>query len=130
MKNFKNKKMAVLTLSIALLSVGGATVFAASNLTDVKGSIDNSGKVKYSTDNGKTESTELPDGAHYSKDKNGVTSISVGNGEAPKEPEDSSEVKESSSLSVKEEKGKTLYSVDGGKNWSESIPKGYEKNFK
>ncbi|BDR57988.1 hypothetical protein [Xylocopilactobacillus apicola] len=124
------KKIVILTISAAMLSVGGVTVFAATGFNDLKGTISDRGEMKYSTDNGKNWSTKAPAGTKVTKDQSGVTSISTGNaGEAPK-PDDSAEVKDESSIGVKTEDGKTMYSVDGGKTWSESIPKGYENSFK
>lgn len=113
--------MAVVIGSMVVASLGGVSALAAGNGGLIWGQVDENGAMTYSTDEGKSWSSEKPeDVVMYAADENGVTSASTGNGTNVQLPDGSGEVVETVDISVKEEDGKTLYSVDGGKTWSET----------
>ncbi len=122
------RKITVLSLTGAmLLATGGTVAFAASQQSfDKTGSIDvrqEDGRTLYSTDEGKSWSETVPEGLTASDDGTS-SSVFIGQGDAPAVPE-SGTLSETSSVSIKEENGKTLYSTDGGKTWSDEVPEGF-----
>lgn len=118
------KKMATAAICAALVLTLGATAFAANNLDSLWGKVDDNGAFQYSTDGGKTWGDKTPEG-YTASSKDGVYTVYTGNGEAPHVDGKDLPVTEKNSIAVKQENGKTLYSTDDGKTWSEKAPEGY-----
>lgn len=125
----KKKAAAVVLGGLTVASLGGLTAFAAGNLTSITGKLNDNGTMEYSTDDGKTWSSTLPKGvsegdvkAFSSKDGD-VTSVGIGNTGNTDNVDlpDNGEVEDTAQVEVKNENGKTLYSIDGGKTWSEEV---------
>lgn len=126
----KLKKMGTLIACGALVTVIGAvSVSASGSFTTLQVKAEN-GVRHYSTDDGKTWSTETPEGVTETTDENGKVTIT--RGKAPAEGESGTqesvaegrlEVSGVNSLLVKVENGVKQYSTDGGKTWSQQPPK-------
>jgi Neuraminidase (sialidase) len=101
-------------------TIGAASVSAASPFTMLQVKTEN-GVKRYSTDDGKTWSTEAPDGVTERTNADGRMTIT--RGIAPTDGNGPTETSGQTSLLVKVEDGVQQYSTDGGKTWSKQLPK-------
>jgi photosystem II stability/assembly factor-like uncharacterized protein len=142
----KLKKMSTLIACGALVAaIGAVSVSASSPFTTLQVKVED-GVKHYSTDDGKTWSTEAPEGVTETTDENGKVTITRGNAPADGEAEGQKfytsqhGVDEGAQegiidgeagqagLMIKVEDGVKLYSTDGGKTWSQDAPQGYSEH--
>lgn len=127
----KKKAAAAMLCGALVLSLGTLTAFAANdadNKVTIKSEdVDGVSTHSYSTDDGQTWNTGLPEGAVITTDENGEDGVVI-TYDASDENDQSLTMKEEddviNSMSVKVEDGVTSYSTDGGKTWTEGVPEG------
>ena len=136
----KFKNMSTLIACGALVAaIGAVSVSASSPFTTLQVKVED-GVKHYSTDDGRTWSTDAPEGVTETTDESGKVTITRGNAPADGEADgrkfytsqhgvDEGEQESvidgeagQAGLLIKVEDGVKLYSTDGGKTWSEPGP--------
>ncbi len=108
------KKVGAIVFGGALVAaISTGTAFAANTINSLQIKMEN-GIASYSTDDGNTWSTNVPEGVTVSEDGK----VTVTNGIPPKDGEQG--------LLSKVEDGIRTYSTDGGNTWSTNVPAGAE----
>ena len=141
----KFKNMSTLIACGALVAaIGAVSVSASSPFTTLQVKVED-GVKQYSTDDGRTWSTDAPEGVTETTDESGKVTITRGNAPADGEADGrkfytsqhgvDEGAQESvidgeagqAGLMIKVEDGVKLYSTDGGKTWSQDAPQGYSE---
>ncbi|MFL0556404.1 MULTISPECIES: beta propeller repeat protein, partial [Paenibacillus] len=120
------KKLGTLLVCGALVASLGAVSASASNSFTTLLVKSEDGARWYSEDDGKTWSQEAPNGVNETIDADGKVTISRGTAPVEGDRQGPTEGvfthRGGVKLLVKTENGKKLYSVDGGKTWSNQAP--------
>ncbi|AUS97185.1 hypothetical protein CDQ84_13430 [Clostridium thermosuccinogenes] len=113
----KKKVGAVALCGVLAAAIGTGAVFAANSMNTLQVKMEN-GVRSYSTDDGKTWSTNAPEGVTVSEEDGKIT---ITKGIPPKDGD-------GNGMLIKMEDGVRFFSTDGGKTWSQNAPEGVTVN--